>query len=104
MERKKVLKQININLEELLSTSFSKASEIILEEEARLKEHGWSSIHIKMHYNYDHSEIRAYGMISEDAEEFKNRVSREEKRIEKEQKRLERTRKKYEQIKKKYEK
>jgi hypothetical protein len=101
MERIRILSPIPINTEKFM-TSFDKAAELLLKEKEHLEKEGWTSIHLKMEYGYEGSDVIAYGMRLENDEEFKKRKEKEEKKLNAAKRKEERERKKYEELKAKY--
>lgn len=101
MERKKVLREINLDTS-MFMTSFDKASKLLLEQKEKLEEQGWTSIHFKMRYYYGGAELEVYGMRLENDEEFNKRCKDEAKELKKREMKEKRERKKYEELKKKF--
>lgn len=102
MKRKRILSIVDID-PNIFLTSFVKASKLLIEKKKELENMGWTSIHLKMDYHYDHSELIVMGMRLENDIEFNKRKVTEEKKIIAKEKKLERERKKYKELKKKFE-
>lgn len=102
MEKKLVLKEINIDTS-MFMTSFEKASELLIKEKQRLEEEGWSNIHLKHNMSYDSSEIVAMGMRLESDDEFKKRRVSEGLKEKAKARREKAELKRYKELKKKYE-
>lgn len=102
MERKRILSQVNINTD-MFMTSFEKVSQLILEQKDKLEKEGWTSVHFKMDYSYEGSELIVMGMRLENDTEYNKRLSDEQKKLIASEKKIEKERKKYEGLKLKYE-
>ena len=101
MERKRVLREINIDTDMFL-VSFEDAARILLEQKDILEKQGWSSISLSMEYQYDGASLIAMGLRLENDEEYNKRLENEEnlrKILEKKKKRELAT---YEKLKAKY--
>ena len=103
MERNRVLRQITNIDTDIFITSFEKAEKLLLEYKDKLEKEGWSSIHLKMNYYNEGSELIVMGMRLENDTEYNNRIAVEQKKSIALKKKLERERKKYEELKSKFE-
>jgi hypothetical protein len=101
MERKRILSQVNINTD-MFMTSFEKAAKILLEQKDKLEKEGWTSVHLKMDYYHDGSELIVMGMRLENDTEYNKRIADEQKKLIAAEKKAERERKRYEELKLKY--
>jgi len=101
MERKRILREINLDIE-MFMTSFDKAARLLTEQKEKLEKQGWTSVHLKMEYYYEGAELKAYGMRLENDTELKFRKEAEERKLKLAERKAERERKKYEELKLKY--
>lgn len=101
MERKRILSKVNINID-MFMTSFDKAAKLLLEQKDKLEKEGWSSLHFKMNYYHEGSEIIVMGMRLENDTEYNKRITDEKKKLIAAKKKSEKERKKYQKLKLKY--
>lgn len=93
--------RINIDVD-MFMTSFEDAATLLLEQKERLEKEGWSSIHLKMEYYNEGSELIVMGARLENDDEYNKRLAAEQRKLDAAERKAKKEYEKYEKLKLKF--